>query len=298
MRRLRILVTGKEGQVVTALKAVSADHDILTVGRPEVDLAQPDSLYEAVMAAKPDVIISAAAYTAVDKAESEPELAEAINATAPGVLARAAKALNVPILHISTDYVFSGDKTDVYVETDDTGPVSVYGRTKLGGEANVAAETENHVILRTAWVYSPYGNNFVKTMLRLSETRDSLSVVADQHGCPTSALEIARALLLIAERVAVDADPRLRGVFHLTAQGEATWAQFAEAIFAGQAARGGKSVTVTPIPTSAYPTPARRPANSRLSGARLQAAYGVQLAPWQDSLDACLDILLPQSSDK
>ncbi|BBF81376.1 dTDP-4-dehydrorhamnose reductase [Asticcacaulis excentricus] len=290
---MRLLVTGKEGQVVTAIKQQAADKgiEIVTLGRPEADLADPESLYAPVIEAKPDVIVSAAAYTAVDKAESEAEIAEAVNGKAPGVLARAAKALNVPILHISTDYVFAGDKTDFYVESDETGPTSVYGLTKLHGEQAVAAETDNHVVLRTAWVYSPFGNNFVKTMLRLSETRDELNVVADQQGCPTSALEIARAVLEIAERVSSDADPKLRGIFHLTAQGEANWAQFAQAIFKGQQERGGKAMTVNPIPSSQYPTPAKRPANSRLSGDKLAVAYGIKLDPWEKSLDECLTAL-------
>lgn len=290
---MRIVVTGKDGQVVTALKALAtSDIEVITLGRPEADLAQPQTLEAPLRAAQPDVIISAAAYTAVDKAESEPELAMAVNAKGPGELARLAAQLNIPIVHLSTDYVFDGAKAEPYVETDPTGPASVYGATKLAGEQAIATATPNHVILRTAWVYSPYGNNFVKTMLRLGETRDSLNVVADQYGCPTYALEIARALIEVAKRVAYDPTPALRGTFHLAAQGEASWAEFATEIFAGAEARGRKPVTVNAIPTTEYPTPAKRPANSRLEGQKLRAVYAIELDPWQKSLDQCLDLLL------
>ncbi|MBP2159775.1 MULTISPECIES: dTDP-4-dehydrorhamnose reductase [Asticcacaulis] len=287
---MRIVVTGKEGQVDTSLAELGEKLgiEIVRVGLPEVDLSKPETLAAPIKAAKPDVIISSAAYTAVDKAESETDLAQAINGDGPGELARIAAELNIPILHLSTDYVFAGDKDGVYDENDTPAPVSVYGKTKLSGEEQIRAATEDHVILRTAWVYSPYGNNFVKTMLRLGETRDELNVVADQNGCPTYAPEIARALLTVAQRVAKDSDPALRGTFHLTGQGETTWAGFAEAIFAGSKDRGGKFVTVNPIPTSAYPTPAQRPANSRLSGEKLAATYDLRLDPWRVSLNDCL----------
>ncbi|ESQ81558.1 hypothetical protein AEAC466_21000 [Asticcacaulis sp. AC466] len=291
---MRILVTGKNGQVDTALQVLGDQLglEIIRIGRPEVDLAQTDTIEDAVRAARPDVIISSAAYTAVDKAEAEPELAQAINGDAAGELARLAKNLNIPILHLSTDYVFAGDKDGVYDENDAPAPVSVYGKTKLSGEQQIAAQTDNHVILRTAWVYSPYGNNFVKTMLRLGETRDALSVVADQHGCPTYAPEIARALLAIAQQVAIDLDPTIRGTFHLTGQGATTWAAFASAIFAGAVQRGRKDVQVNPITTAEYPTPASRPTNSRLNGDKLNAIYGLQLDPWEISLADCLDNLI------
>jgi dTDP-4-dehydrorhamnose reductase len=291
---MRILVTGKNGQVDTSLQTLGErlGLEIIRIGRPEIDLAQPEMLETAVRGARPDVIISSAAYTAVDKAETEAGLAQAINGDAPGALARTAAELDIPILHLSTDYVFAGDKDGAYDETDTPAPVSVYGRTKLAGEEQIRTGTDNHVILRTAWVYSPYGNNFVKTMLRLGETRDELSVVADQHGCPTYAPEIARALLAVAQQVVIDRDPTLRGTFHLTGQGETTWAEFAEAIFKGAAARGRKPVRVKPIPASAYPAPAKRPANSRLNGGKLDDTYGLRLDPWRESLEACLDQLI------
>ena len=287
---MRIVVTGTQGQVVTALKA--ADADVIALGRPGIDLAEPLSLRAPVRIARPDVIVSAAAYTAVDKAESEPELARKVNGEAPGELGRIAAELGVPLLHLSTDYVFDGTKDMPYVEGDPIGPVSVYGATKLIGEEGVRAATSNHVILRTAWVYSPYGANFVKTMLRLAETRDEINVVADQCGCPTYAPDIARAILAIARRAVSDPSPALRGTFHLSAPDEASWAEFAVAVFAGLASRGGKKMIVNPIPASAYPTPARRPANSRLDGTKLRAAYGIALPSWRASLDVCLDELL------
>lgn len=291
---MRILVTGKEGQVDTSLQTVgeALGLEIIRIGLPEIDLSQPETLEAPVREAHPDVIISSAAYTAVDKAESEPELAQAVNGDAPGVLARLAAELDIPILHLSTDYVFAGDKDTPYTETDMPAPVSVYGRTKLSGEEQIRAATDNHVILRTAWVYSPYGHNFVKTMLRLGETRDELSVVADQHGCPTYAPDIARVVLAVAQQVVIDRDPTIRGTFHLTGFGETTWAGFAEAIFAGAEARGCKPVRVNHIPTTDYPVPAKRPANSRLNAHKLDEVYGLGLAPWQDSLDACLDQLI------
>jgi len=291
---MRILVTGTNGQVDTSLQALAGtlpDIELIRIGLPGADLSRPQTLAAHVLAVRPDVIVSSAAYTAVDKAESEPELAQVVNGDGPGELARLAAQLNVPILHLSTDYVFAGDKATPYTEEDKPAPASVYGRTKLSGEAQIAAATPNHVILRTAWVYSPYGNNFVKTMLRLGETRDEINVVADQQGCPTYAPQIARGLIHVARRVTADADPALRGVFNLTGQGETSWAGFAEAIFAGAAARGGKAVRVNPIPSSQYPTPAKRPGNSRLSGAKLQAVYGLELDPWRTSLGQCLDAL-------
>ncbi len=287
---MRILVTGTQGQVVTALK--TADPGIVTLGRPEIDLADPSSLRAPILALRPDAIVSAAAYTAVDKAESEPDIARVVNGEAPAELARIAGDLGIPILHLSTDYVFPGDKPEPYNEDDATGPVSVYGVTKLAGEQGIRAGTANHVILRTAWVYSPYGANFVKTMLRLAETRDEVGVVDDQYGCPTYAPDIAGAVLAIACRLVADPSLALRGTFHLTAPDETNWAGFAETVFAGLAARGGKKVIVNPIPTRSYPTPARRPANSRLSGAKLKAVYGMELPSWRTSLAACLDILL------
>jgi dTDP-4-dehydrorhamnose reductase len=291
---MRIAVTGKSGQVVTALleRAHGTDVEVIAVGRPELDLADKASVKRALEDIKPDVIVSAAAYTAVDKAESEPELAFAVNAEGAGVIAGTAAALGVPVIHISTDYVFPGDKSEPYLETDATGPTSAYGRTKLEGEERVAAATPNHAILRTAWVYSPFGANFVKTMLRLAETRDAVRVVADQQGQPTSALDIADAVIEIAKRLTTDNDPALRGVFHLSGSGSASWADFAEEIFAGLKNRTGKTMSVEHITTAEYPTPAKRPANSRLCNNKVQKAYGITMPDWRQSTRIVVDRLV------
>lgn len=291
---MRLAVTGKQGQVVTALleRGPQVGVEIIAVGRPEMDLTDPASIHRVLSEVKPNAIVSAAAYTAVDKAESEPELTFTVNARGPAALAEIAAELDVPVVHLSTDYVFPGNKEGFYFETDATGPVSVYGRSKLAGENAVAAATPNYVILRTAWVYSPFGANFVKTMLRLAETRDALDIVADQQGTPTSALDIADAVITIANRLVSDPDPKLRGVFHLTGQGEATWADFAEEIFAGLKEKRGKATSVGRITTNQYPTPAKRPANSRLSNHKLAETYGVVLPDWRVSTRVVLDRLL------
>lgn len=291
---MRIAVTGKQGQVVSALleRGSVAGVEIVAVGRPELDLVDRASIRTVLSQIKPNVIVSAAAYTAVDKAESEEALAFAVNAEGATAIAEVAKELGVPIVHLSTDYVFSGDKEGLYVESDATGPVSAYGRSKLAGEEGVATANPNHVILRTAWVYSPFGANFLKTMLRLAETRDTLNVVADQRGSPTSAIDIADAVIAIAKRLSADKDDKLRGIFHLTGSGEATWADFAEAIFAGLRAKNGKAVSVGRITTMDYPTPAKRPANSRLSNNKLKQTYGIVLPDWKESTNVVLERLL------
>lgn len=292
---MRLAVTGKTGQVVTALleRGEAMGAEIVALGRPELDLGLDRSVLGALAGASPDVIVSAAAYTAVDKAETEADSAEAVNARGPGLVAEAAAALNVPIIHLSTDYVFDGSKPSPYVESDATGPLGVYGRTKLAGETAVAAATPNHVILRTAWVYSPFGQNFLKTMLRLAADRPELRVVDDQRGNPTSALDIADAVLVIARNL-LDrpADAALRGVFHLAGTGEASWADFATEIFAASAALDGPSAGVSRITTADYPTPARRPANSRLSTARLQQVHGVTMPHWTTSTRSVVERLV------
>jgi dTDP-4-dehydrorhamnose reductase len=290
---MRIAVTGKQGQAVQSLMRRGAEKgvEIIAVGRPEMDLADPSSVAAVFSLVHPDVIVSAAAYTAVDRAESEPDLAFAVNAAGAAAVAEAAARIGVPVIHISTDYVFSGDKASAYTEEDMTGPISVYGRSKLAGEQAVAAANPNHVILRTAWVYSPFGANFLKTMLRLSETRDHLSVVADQTGCPTSALDVAEAILAIASRLVTDPASSLRGTFHLTGSGEASWADFAEEIFAELHKSGGKSIRVERITTADYPTPAKRPANSRLSGDKLASIYGIRLPDWKQSMRIVMQVI-------
>ncbi|WP_181707957.1 dTDP-4-dehydrorhamnose reductase [Chthonobacter rhizosphaerae] len=291
---MRIAVTGREGQVVQSLleRGPIAGATVIAVGRPDLDLADPGTVMPALEAAAPDLVVSAAAYTAVDKAETDAATAHAVNGAGAGAVAAAAARLGVPVIHLSTDYVFDGAKPDPYVETDPTGPLGVYGASKLAGEAAVAAAAPDHVILRTAWVYSPFGANFVKTMLRVGETRDVVRVVADQHGRPTAALDIADAVIQVGRNLLGSDDPALRGVFHMAAGGEATWADFAEAIFAEAAARGRRVPAVERIATTDYPTPARRPANSRLDGTKLSNAHGVVLPDWRASLGVCMDRLL------
>ncbi len=289
---MRLAVTGKNGQVVSALQALAGpDLEIVALGRPELDLARPDTVFKALREAKPDVVVSAAAYTAVDKAESEPDIALAVNRDGAKAVARAANDIGVPVIHISTDYVFDGTKTTAYVENDPTGPASVYGRSKLEGEQAVSESTDNYAVLRTAWVYSEYGSNFVKTMLRLSESRDEINVVADQFGCPTSANDIAIAIVSIAKRLATDPSAHLRGVFHMSGTGETNWAGFAKQIFAFSAKNGGKSIVVNDITTAQYPTPARRPTNSRLDCCKLEEVYGIRLPEWQTSTRAVMAAL-------
>ena len=265
---------------------------IITLGRPELDLAEPETIEPAIRAASPDVVVNAAAYTTVDQAEREPEIAAKINKAGAGAVAAAAKVVRVPIIHLSTDYVFDGAKTSPYVEDDPVAPTSAYGASKLDGERAVAAANCDHVILRTAWVYAPYGNNFVRTMLALAEMREEVRVVADQRGCPTYAPDIADAIIRIAHNLLKDrSDPRLRGIFHLAGVGETTWAGFAETIFEYMAGMGLRRPILTPITSAEYPTRARRPANSRLNCAKLARIHGIELPHWQDSLATCLERL-------
>ena len=291
----RIVVTGREGQIVRALLEVgtATGLDVRPVGRPELDLAAPASVLPALRALAPDVVVNAAAYTAVDRAEEEPALALAINGTGAGAVAAAAAALGCPVLQLSTDYVFDGSGTTAWREGDPLAPLGAYGRSKAAGEAAVAAATPRHVILRTAWVFSPFGSNFVRTMLRLAATREEVGVVDDQWGCPTSALDAAAAILAVAGNVASAAagDSRF-GIFHLTNAGEASWADVAEAVFARSAALGGPAARVRRIPTAAFPTPARRPLNGRLDGRALERVHGLRLPPWRPSLDSCVGRLL------
>jgi dTDP-4-dehydrorhamnose reductase len=292
---MRIAVTGRHGQIAQSLleRAQESKVEVCTVARPEADLARPESIEAALMELKPDAVVSAAAYTAVDLAESEPVLAHDINVTGAGAVARAAARLSIAVVHLSTDYVFDGGLQRPYREEDLTVPISVYGASKLAGERAVAAANPNHAILRTAWVYSPFGKNFVRTMLTLASKRDEISVVSDQLGTPSNALDIADGVLAVVRNLLErPSAPELRGVFHMTGGGETNWAEFAAAIFATSTAVGGPSARVVPIPTSAYPTLARRPANSRLDNTRLASTHGVRLPHWQQSLPACIGRLI------
>lgn len=292
---MRLAVTGIDGQVARALKTLQGPSlQVIPLGRPELDLEQPSTVLEAIRRAAPEIIVSSAAYTAVDKAESEPDKAFAVNRDGARSVAEAARELGVPIIHISTDYVFDGTKATPYNEDDATGPTSVYGLSKLAGEQAVAEVTENHAILRTAWVYSVYGNNFVKTMLRLAETRDELGVVADQTGSPTSAADIAQAIVEIAQRLILDSSVELRGTFHLVGSGETTWAGFARFIFSILEVKTGKHIDVREIATSDYPTLAKRPANSRLNCGKLQSCYNIRLPGWGASTQKAVIELLTE----
>ncbi len=287
---MRILVTGREGQVAQSLAEQAGGHELVFAARPDLDLAIPATIEAVVARVHPDLIVSAAAYTAVDKAESEPDLATAINGEAPGILARAGAKIGAPIIHLSTDYVFDGGLDRPWREDDPVGPISAYGATKLAGEQAVQASGGTHAILRLAWVYSPFGNNFVKTMLRLAETRDALNVVEDQRGCPSSALDIATAILKVADAWAQRGASS--GVYHFAGTGETDWAGFARAIFAESVRHGGPTARVTGIPSSDYPTPARRPANSRLDCTRFAETFGYRAPAWQDSLAVVVERLL------
>jgi dTDP-4-dehydrorhamnose reductase len=281
-----MVVTGRQGQVALSLfERGEADgyFEVIALGRPELDLADPKTIDVALRIARPDVIVSAAAYTAVDQAESEEGTATIINGIAAGKIAETAASLGVPIIHISTDYVFDGSKSSAYTETDAVAPIGAYGRSKLAGERAVAAAAVDFAILRTAWVYSPFGKNFLKTMLRLAESRDSLNVVDDQIGNPTSALDIADSALTVAANLLASDDPALRGIFHTAGTGEGSWADFATEILARSAFFGGPSAEVIRIPSDQYPTPARRPANSRLDCRLIGARHGVNLPNWKQS---------------
>lgn len=291
---IRIAVTGRHGQLARALTEAGPQLGVtvLPLGRPELDLAAPETIGAALSAAVPHVVVNAAAYTAVDQAEQEPERANAINATGAGAVAAAAQTLGVPVIHLSTDYVFDGLKGGPYHEGDEVAPAGVYGASKLAGERAVAALASDHVILRTAWVYAPYGKNFVRTMLGLAQTRDEVRVVSDQLGCPTYAPDIATAVIAVArDLVSKPDDPRLRGVFNLAGGGETTWANFAAAIFSFLAGKGMRTPMLTPIASADYPTAARRPANSRLDCGKLERVYGIKLPAWRSSLVNCLERL-------
>ncbi len=281
---MKVLVFGKTGQVARALIAAGPDHDvqIIALGRDAADLADPQACADRIAETDADAVINAAAWTAVDAAEKDEHAAFAINATAPGAMARACAAKAVPFIHISTDYVFDGAEGPAWTPDDPTHPLGAYGRTKLAGEELVAAAGGTYVILRTAWVFDAVGRNFVTTMLRLSETRDALSVVADQTGGPTPADAIADACLKIAK--ALVSGGGKSGVYHFTGMPDVTWADFARAIFAA----AGRDVTVRDISTADFPTPAKRPANSKLDCTKLETDFRITRPDWRIALGQML----------
>lgn len=288
----RILITGKTGQVGYELeRSLQGLGEIIAVDRSQMDLSNLEQVRDVIRSVKPTLIVNPAAYTAVDQAEREPELAQRINGEAPGVMAEEAKKLGAALIHYSTDYVFDGSKDGAYVETDPTCPINVYGASKLAGEQAIAATGVAHLILRTSWVYSTHGKNFLLTMRRLAQERDALNVVADQFGAPTWSRTIADTTAHIVAQSLAAADQQAwwaqhSGLYHLTAQGKTTWFGFAEAIMAHASVT--KKPQLTPIPASQYPVPAKRPANSALSSQKLMDNF-CGLPNWQDALQLCQD---------
>ena len=300
---MKLLLFGKNGQVGWELqRSLAALGEVVALDRSSQDhcgdLARLDDLARTVREVRPDVIVNAAAYTAVDKAESEQELARMVNAAAPQVLAQEAQKLGAWLVHYSTDYIFDGSGSRPWGETDSPAPLSVYGRTKLEGERAIAAHCERHLILRTSWVYSARGGNFIRTMLRLAQERDRLTVIDDQHGAPTSAELLADVTALAIHQLArsIDSGKGMAGIYHLAAAGQTTWHAYASHVLA-LARRlkpeiSLKATEIAPVTTEAFVTAARRPRNSRLETAKLEAAFGLTLPPWQQGVDRVLAEIL------
>ncbi|KJZ50277.1 dTDP-4-dehydrorhamnose reductase [Pseudomonas marginalis] len=285
---MKVLITGQHGQVSRELQLqLQGLGELIVLGRDQLDLANADQIRQQIRVHRPDLIINAAAHTAVDQAESEPDAAFAINAIAPGVLAEEAKALGIPLIHYSTDYVFDGSKPAPYTEADTPNPLGVYGQSKLAGEEAIAAVGGEYLVLRTSWVYSSHGKNFLLTMQRLLQEKPQMRIVADQIGAPTWAGSIARSTRALIERWQAG-EPGEWGVYHLTNQGETSWFGFAEAIGEHLRTQGKACAELEAIPSSAYPTPAKRPLNSRLDCSRLQQQWHVSQPSWQDALRECL----------
>jgi len=297
----RILLLGPTGQVGRELQTSFANlGEIVCAGRESADLSAPQHLRDLVRRTAPAIILNAAAYTAVDRAESEPELAATINAEAPRVLAEEAQQLGALLVHYSTDYVFDGTKPDPWTEADTPAPLNTYGAGKLAGEQAIQNVGGRHLIFRTSWVYGPHGRNFLFTMLRLGRERDRLTIVNDQFGAPTSSIEIAAATRSIVEGAIAGRFGEVNewaGLYHMTCADSTTWFGFAQAIFARASALiGGKTPELIPITTEEFPTPARRPRNSVLSNAKLKAKFGVRLAPWQSALDNVMAVLRAEAT--
>lgn len=298
---MRILLTGKHGQVGFELqRALAPLGEVYAVDQPECDLANVSAIRELVRSCNPNVIVNPAAYTAVDKAESEPELAHAINAVAPGVLGEEAAKRNAWVVHYSTDYVFDGTKLGAYAEDDPTNPLNVYGRTKRDGEIALQASGARHLIFRTSWVVGAHGSNFAKTILRLAVERESLNVAADQHGAPTSAALLADVTAQLVRQRQREGDENFPfGLYHLAASGETNWCDYARFVVSGALALG-KSLKLSPdsiraIASSEYPLPAKRPANSRLDTRKLRSLFGLELPDWQNGVRRILQQMLRES---
>lgn len=300
MSSMKILLTGKHGQVGFELqRALAPLGEICAVDQSECDLTHAAAIREVVRSFKPDLIVNAAAYTAVDKAESEPDVAHAVNAVAPGVLGEEAVKLGAWVVHYSTDYVFDGAKQGVYDEEDRTNPLGVYGRTKRDGEIALHASGARHLIFRTSWVVGAHGSNFAKTILRLAHERDQLNVVADQYGAPTSAALLADVTAQVVRQVQRDGGDRVPfGLYHLAAHGETNWCDYARFVVS-EARAAGRSLKLSPeairaIPSSEYPTAAKRPANSRLATGKLHRTFGFELPDWQHGVRHVLQQILAE----
>jgi dTDP-4-dehydrorhamnose reductase len=297
MKSPKILIFGRAGQVGWELRhKLACLGQVVSVGHADIDFSNPDSIREVVRTAEPSVIVNAAAYTAVDKAEAETEAAWAINATAPGVIAEEAKRLGSLLVHYSTDYVYDGSKQGAWVETDAPNPLNVYGKSKLAGDEAIQALGGDYLILRTSWVYGPRGRNFLHTMLRLAKERPELRIVDDQRGAPTTSECIAQATANILAQVISPAGGGLAdrsGVYHLANAGETTWFGFAKAFLSKP---GAATPRIVPIPSSEYPVPAKRPANSVLSCEKLAETFGVRMPAWEDALDKVLETLSESTS--
>lgn len=292
MRQPRILVTGKNGQVGFELqRSLASLGEVIGVDVEDCDLTDTAAIVSLVERVKPDLIVNPAAYTAVDKAESETEVAYTINATAPKVLAAQANLLHIPIIHYSTDYVFDGTKSGWYVEDDTANPQSIYGKTKWQGEKNVRAMCSQHIILRTRWVFGAHGGNFLKTILKLAQEREELKIIVDQYGAPTSAKLLADTTAVIAQSL-LNGEAGKFGTYHLVAAGETTWHGYAQKVVELANELGVKTKAqakdIQPIPTEAYPLPAPRPKISKLSTDKIKAAFGIDIPDWSVDVDQVL----------
>lgn len=294
---MRIAVTGRNGQLARSLQERAADDaaiNLVYLGRPALDLSRPESIAPALADCGADLVVNAAAYTEVDRAEGEADAAFAVNAAGAGAVARAAHDLGLPVIQVSTDYVFDGEASTPYTETSPTNPVSVYGASKLAGEAAVADANRQHLIVRTAWVYSPFGKNFVKTMLRLAGERDSLRVVDDQTGNPTSALDLADGILAAAGAVVQPGFDKW-GIYNIAGTGSTSWAGFAAHIFEESGRAGGATARIEPIPASEFLTAAKRPSNSRLDCTKAEEIFGYRAPDWRQSCSLVVNRLRAQN---